>query len=212
MKRIVIVSGGDVADIRFYRRLIGPDDFIICADKGANNAARIGVWPDVLIGDFDSIEPSLFEEFKNAGVKIVSHPAEKDETDTQLALDYAIPLKPKEIILTGALGKRPDHSLANIFLLLRADEAGIKCSIADSRGEIYLVGKSLTIKGCPGDLVTLLPLGKAEGVNLSGFKYPLRNGVLDYRNPSLGVSNELAEDEGHISVDKGVVLVFKIGG
>jgi thiamine pyrophosphokinase len=191
--------------------LIRPDDFIICADKGANNAARLGIWPDVLIGDFDSIEPPFLEQFKSAGVKIISYPAEKDETDTQLALDYAMSLKPKEIILTGALGKRPDHSLANIFLLLRADDAGMKCSIVESRGKIYLTSKSMVIRGRPGDLVSILSLGKAEGVDLTGFKYPSKDGVLDYRNPALGVSNELVGDKGNISVSSGVVLVFQIG-
>lgn len=77
MKRIVIVTGGSLPDIHFYRRLIKRDDFIICADGGANNADRMGVWPNALVGDFDSIDLSLLRRFKQASVKIISYPRKK---------------------------------------------------------------------------------------------------------------------------------------
>lgn len=210
MKRVVIISGGDMSDNRFYRELVRETDFIICADGGGNNASKIDVWPDVLIGDLDSIDPQLFAHFKAGGIKIFSHPAEKDKTDTQLALDYALSLHPEEIVLTGTLGDRPDHSLANIFLLLRAVDADTPCAIIESRAEIRVVQKFLVLKGRPGDTVTVLPLGKAEGVSLAGVKYPLKGAVLDSQNLTLGVSNELKEARAVIKVAKGSLLVFKM--
>lgn len=99
--------------------------------------------------------------------------------------------------------------MANVFLPLRAEDAGIKCAIIESVGKIRRVQKALTVEEEPGDTVTILFLGRAEEVTLFGFEYPLQGGVLKTRNPALGVSNELIGRTGKIGVKKGSCLFLK---
>src|SRR3990167_2962187 len=115
--RAVIFSNGKIGDINFYKKFINKNDKIICADGGLRFAKKLGIKPDILIGDFDSLKKSDFSGLNKNKTKVLRFPKEKDKTDTQLALEYALSSGAGEIIMLGSLGGRVDHMLANIHIL-----------------------------------------------------------------------------------------------
>ncbi|NMA95662.1 MAG: thiamine diphosphokinase, partial [Clostridiales bacterium] len=110
--KIAIFSNGRVKDYAYIKSLIGDVDYIICADGGVRHCSEMGLVPNFIIGDMDSAPAELIAGYKKAGIDIEIVPTEKDDTDTQLAVDKAIEMWPEEIILVGALGDRWDHSYA----------------------------------------------------------------------------------------------------
>lgn len=183
-------------------------DLIIAADGGANHCARIGITPDILLGDLDSINPKILETYKNEGVLIHRHPTRKNATDLELALDLAMQQGALTVWLVGALGGRWDMSLANI-MLAAGDKykdseiflLGQKCSM-----QILHPGKEKTIRNRPDLKVSLLPLkGDVHGVTLSGFEYPLTDHTIPFGS-TLGVSNILKDTKATVRHTDGVLL------
>ena len=209
--RSIIFANGEYGDINSYAGLFREDDLIICADGGANYAFELGVMPSMIIGDMDSILPEVKEYFLNSGVEINQYPRRKDFTDTQIALNIAEKAGADEIIQLGTLGKRPDHTLTNIYSGIEFARRNIQISHFSPDCTIYLVTKELEISGHAGDTVSILTLTeKSSGVTLTGFEYPLDNVVLDISQPHT-VSNVLTEDKGRIRVAEGVLTVFCVG-
>lgn len=191
---------------------IQKEDYVICADHGLEAAHKTGLIPDLLVGDFDSVDKEVFSIYEaREDVEIVRFRPEKDDTDTELALHMAMERKPEEILVFGAFGTRLDHTLANIGLLRQTLEKGIRTILWDTHNKIYMVDRECHIRKNEafGDFITLLPFGgNAEGVTLKGFKYLLHDAVM-YSGSSLGVSNELTEEEGVIQVKHGRLLVME---
>ncbi|MCL4499271.1 MAG: thiamine diphosphokinase [Chloroflexi bacterium] len=205
--RAVIFANGHYENLEVYRSLVRDGDLLVCADGGANTAVRLGLRPSAVVGDLDSADPGVIERLQADGVKIERHPAEKDATDLELALDYAVRSGADGIIVCGALGGRIDQELANIGLLLSARMAGVSCRIMESACEIFVMRRYGSIKGNPGDTVSLLPVGQAaEGTTLSGFKYPLVDRELSL-GTTLGISNVLAREEARVEMRSGTLLV-----
>ncbi|XEC92563.1 thiamine diphosphokinase [Paenibacillus tarimensis] len=206
--RIVIFSGGRLGDWALHT--IQPGDMLIGADSGALFLIRHGYRPDLAIGDFDSVSEEQFKLIKASSLATEAYdPIDKDYTDTELALIKAISLQPDEVVITGGLGSRMDHSLANIHLLVRAIEWDIPCSITDEFNEIRLVKEQLTIRKSRFESVSLLPLTpEVKGIRLSGFRYPLHDATLTM-GQSLGISNVLESERGTISVREGRLLVIQ---
>lgn len=199
--RALIFSGGE-----FTRLPDGIDvnnyDLIIAADSGYLSACDCGVLPDVFIGDFDSV---LKEEVK--AKKIISLNPVKDKTDTQEAIDFAVSQGAKEISILGALGKRIDHTIANIHLLKYALDLGARAQIVDTDTYITLAGNVLSLDKKDGYCLSLLPLTDCFGVSVSGVYYPLHNANMPIGNP-YGISNEFTKDSAVISVKSGELLVI----
>lgn len=202
MKKGIIFAGGDFSaetDIELTENTV-----VICADSGYDNALLCGIVPDVIIGDMDSVENSLPE-----GVKQIKLKCEKDDTDTQACIDYLAAEGCGEIVLLGALGGRVDHEMANIMLCIYALEKGIKLIIKNEETEIFAVKDKAVIKGNTGDWLSLIPLlGNAEGVSLSGLKYTLENAKME-AGKTVGISNEFADREATVTVEKGLLLAIK---
>lgn len=211
MACVVIFTGGSV-DIDFLRQQDFSNAYLICADHGLEIADRLGLMPDLLIGDFDSVDPKLLLRYeKRDEVELKQFQPEKDDTDTELAIKAAIERKPEKILIFGASGTRLDHTLANIGLLKQAMEQGIQAFLWDSYNRICMVQDLYCIRReeAFGQFISLLPFGgDAENVTLSGFKYPLKNGTI-LSGSSLGISNELIEEEGRIQIKKGRLLVIE---
>jgi thiamine pyrophosphokinase len=210
-QNIVIVSGGRLGDREFFcGRLKQTGDFLlICCDGGARHLAAAGITPNVLVGDMDSIESSRLADYVRKGVKIIQHPADKDFTDTALALDYALNLKPERIQIWGALGGRIDHALANLFLLIRAKEAGVSACLLDEYSESFVPAEDAVFENAEGCLVSLLALSsRVEGVTLEGFAYPMEEGTLEL-SESRGVSNIIVSKRARIHVRSGHLLVVR---
>ena len=188
-KKIIIISGGRFGDPIFFKKKIaeiGASLIIVC-DGGVRHVQQSGIKPDVIIGDMDSIEPAQLTSYSAQGVQIIKYPANKDFTDTELALDYVLNLKPRAIYIWGALGGRLDHTLANVFLLRKRTKAGIKTYLIDEYCEAFIVDKEAAFIDAKGVTVSLFAFSpKVEGLSLSGFVYPLKDAVLTI-GESLGV-------------------------
>ena len=212
MSQIVnIVSGGHIGDRDFFRNKISGMEncLIVCCDGGVRHLQQTGIKPDVILGDMDSIDPNQLESYSRQNVKIIKYPASKDFTDTELALDYALNLKPEAIYIWGALGGRLDHTLANVFLLEKTKALPIKVCLIDEYCEVFLLSGDVTINESAGQTVSLIALSpQVEGITLRGFLYPLDSAILRM-GESRAVSNIINGDEAKISVRSGSLLVIR---
>ena len=114
MARTIIFANGELPNIEKARALVQTDDYIICADGGTRHALALGLKPNLIVGDLDSVTDV---ELKIASAKIVQYPRNKNETDLELALNHALVKKTSSILIIGALGGRLDQTLGNISLL-----------------------------------------------------------------------------------------------
>jgi len=211
MRRVVILSGGTIENQEFLGEKLAESDtsVIICADGAVRHLHSLGIIPSVIIGDMDSVDERDLEEYRTKGSTILTYSREKDETDTELALHYALNLKPEEIWIVGALGGRIDHTLANISLLVTAANRGVFTKIIDEACEIFVTMGQITVDGTRGQTVSLLPVSsRVTGITLDGFEYPLLDGVMEIGKPC-GISNTLMRDRGTISIATGCLLVIK---
>ena len=185
---------------------------VIAGDRGLEALYQLKIIPNHVVGDFDSVSPEILEFYKKQP-KIIFHTynAEKDNTDTDIALKLAIQMKSSEITILGALGKRMDHAIANIHILKDALGANIPCQILDEHNRIYLVNTEKTLEKDKvyGKYISLIPLtSTVEGLTLKGFKYPLNRYNLPI-GTSLGISNEIIEDIAYIEMEKGILIVIE---
>lgn len=212
MKRVVfVICGGPIGDPAFLQtererhRPVG----LICADGGARYIHVLGLTPDLIVGDMDSLNGELQRDFVMKGSRIMRYPEAKDETDSELALQMAFMMTPDEIRIYGALGARIDHTLANLTLLASAADRGIETRLLDEWCEIILVRQTAVIEGEIGQTVSLLAFGAdVTGVTLEGFEYPLRNATITLARP-IGVSNRLTAAQGIITVESGDLLIIR---
>ncbi len=207
----IVLAGGDPVEPHLSR-LLAPDAVVIAADSGVHQAELLGLHVDYVVGDFDSADPAAIERARVAGAVIERHPAEKDATDLELALDVAREHGARLITVVGGAGGRLDHLLANFTLLASARFADLEI---DARpGDAYVVvlqgGRpARTLVGRPGSLVTLLPVGgDACGITTDGLQYPLRGATLR-PGTSRGVSNVLIASEASVVLDVGTLLVIQ---
>lgn len=203
MNRCVLIAAGPMRGAPALKGLLLPDDYILCADGGADNARLLGVTPALVMGDFDSARRLP------AGVPVRRFAPEKDDTDTMLALKYALGQGFRSFLLLGAWGGRADHAHANLCALLFLAEHGAAGVIADGEDEIRVVKNgTLTLRRRPGYYVSVFPFdGPADGVSESGLLYGLQNARLRTAEP-IGVSNEFKDETAAVTVKDGALLVF----
>lgn len=204
----IIFAGGTLRPGKAVTDAIQSADVIIAADKGAATARRYGCTPGIVVGDFDSLDPEETRALKQRGVRLMQVAIEKDETDTELAIQTAIDEGASTITLLGGFGgERIDHAIANIFLL-----AGFTTQIyiIDGPTTSWLLrgpGRS-TITGQAGDLLSLFPLaGDARGISTEHLYYPLHNDTLTFGKPR-GISNMLMQPQAEITLAQGLLLVM----
>lgn len=212
--RVVIAGSGSAIPASRLRRLVDAGDYLIAADGGADALYRAGFTPDVVIGDMDSISPSLWQRLgsSGAGPRIIRHPKRKDATDSELALHFALKLSPRarEILMLGVFGDRLDHSLGLVMAVAGLPQTSRRrITLSDGRQFARVFAGGLTIFGTPGDFVSLVPLTPlVEGVSLEGFSFPLTGEDLCWGN-TLGISNQLVQPRGQISMTgRGVLLAI----
>ena len=207
MKALIIGSGNVSNDA--IRHFLKPDDIIICCDGGSRYLFEEGIIPHYVIGDLDSSIPEIIKFFENKNVTFKKFETKKDETDMELCIDFAISLKASEIVILGATGSRLDHTLTNINLLIKADDANVKATIIDKNNQINVTSSSIKIDGRKGDLLSLIPLTTTvEGINTIGLEYNLTDATM-YIGKSLGVSNVMENETAIVSIKKGYLLVMK---
>jgi len=205
----VVICNGEILDYSFYKKYYDDADLVICADGGAAHAKRLGIRPDVLLGDFDSISEADYEYFQESGVRIIRYRAQKDMTDTELALEYALENGCSSVTIIGGLGSRADHSLSNVLLLKKLLDRGVKGTIVNERNEITLIRDRIALQREENVKVSLLQLSETvEGVTTKGLMYPLDNARMEL-GTTWGVSNEFTADTAEVSIRNGLLLVIK---
>ncbi len=183
-------------------------DLIIAADGGTHNCLEAGFQPSVIIGDLDSLTAGEVSDFRKGGVQIISYPAQKDETDLELAVSYALNQSVQEAVILGALGDRWDMTLANILLLAQPHFHSIALRLLDGSQELTLhyPGAAWQVSGERGDTVSLIPFqGDATGITTLGLEYPLNHETLHFGSPR-GVSNVLLQQPAEVSFEQGLLI------
>jgi len=209
--KAVVIAHGDV-DPRDRAHLQGAD-LIVAADGGTLALERWDIVPHAIVGDLDSLGLVRAREYEARGVTIVPFSPEKDESDLELAIDYATEAKADELVLLGILGgARFDHELANTLLIAADEYRGRRMRAV--RGDVTLRalhgGYQLELEGAAGDLVTLLAVrGDAEGVRTERLRYPLAGETLSF-GVARGLSNLVVSAGASVACDRGVLLVIEI--
>ena len=186
-----------------------PQNVRIVVDGALEVTHRLGIKPDFIVGDFDTVNHDLLEHYEKS--IILRHPPEKDQTDTELAIETALGAGCRSLVFFGATGSRLDHSLGNIFLLESLMKQGIEAEIVNENNRLYLRNQSFTLsrKEAGGDYLSLLPLTETvENVTLTGFKYPVEK-LTFYRERTLGISNEITEEEARVEFLRGTFIVVE---
>lgn len=205
--RVLILTNGEYGNYNFCH-LEEPFDYIICADRGMMHANRLGIRPDLIVGDFDSAEYADLNYFEAQHVRVERYSTHKDETDTEIAIDKAISLGASEVFIYGGLGTRFDHTLANVHLLYKLLKVGIQGVLVNPYNKVYLVKDYLKIKGSIGQLVSLLPfMGDVKGVTTTYLEYALNEGTLEM-GTALGISNVMQQEEAEVVVREGILIVI----
>jgi len=201
-----IVANGDLGEVKKIRTLLPAFDFVVCCDGGLRHLEKLDLKPDVIVGDFDSVDPSLLDDYYTQGISIKTYPAEKDKTDTELAAQTVIEAGADKVIILGGIGSRWDHSYANVMILVKLAKQGIDAEIMHSHNRIVVSNKELYLSGIPGQFVSLLPLGENVFINeTKGLKYKIKNRELPLDAP-YGISNVLLETKAEITIASGWLM------
>jgi len=214
VKKAIIVANGKMKNLARIKQNISVagfscPDLIIGADGGTKNALLLGLVPQTVTGDMDSIDPEIKAMLKNKKAKFVQEPPSKDYTDTHLAVREAIRQGAEKIIILGATGERTDHSLANILLLADPFLAGRDIKIISSAEEIFTVCGPATIQGGKGKQISLFSLTPYTFFKeTTGLKYKLEDEKLLF-SPVRGISNEFSSSQAGLDISEGILLVIK---
>jgi len=207
-RRALIFAGGDelspatVADLP-------TDALVVAADSGVERAQTVGRAIHIAVGDFDSCAPAALAQAEADGARVERHPAAKDATDLELALDTARAEGAGHITVVGGYGGRLDHLLANAVLLAAPAFAGLRIDARMGTALVTVVRTESSLPGDVGELLSLLPVGgPAVGVRTEGLRYPLHVEDLP-PGTTRGVSNEFLATVAVVTLDAGVLLAVQ---
>jgi thiamine pyrophosphokinase len=209
----LVFAGGDPVDAAIAARL--PDaGLTVAADSGVEHALALGRDIDLVVGDFDSADPAAVDAAVAGGAEVRRYPAEKDQSDLELAMRAARDGGATHVTVVGGSGGRLDHLLANALLLASPsfDDIDIEALLDDTH--ITVIHRDARLSGAPGDVCSLLAAGgPARGVRTTGLRYPLDHEDL-LPGSTRGLSNELAEPVATISLEQGTLLAVQpdLGG
>ncbi len=202
------MANGIAPDETTVRRWLDSATRLICADGGARAALSLGLQPDVVVGDLDSLDDAQQAQLAALGCRLAVYPVAKDWTDLELALKLAMEEGATEVVILGALGGRLDQELANIMLLLLPELDNVSVRIVDERQEIFVARSEATLAGQPGDIVSLIPWGgDVRGIITEGLMYPLRDEPL-LAGPARGISNMMIGQVARVTLRSGALLVI----
>lgn len=208
--KAVIFAGAAIEDYGFCGKYMEGADVIICCDAGMRHAKALGIEPDYIVGDFDSVNAEVLAYYREKKIPMRQFPTRKNETDMELGIFLAEELGATEMVLFGGIGDRFDHTLANAHYLLALLKRGIRARLVDGKNCVEVIDRELTIEGNVGDLVSTLPLSmEVTGITLTGFSYPLTDATLTLDGDYIAVSNVLAEKTAHIAIKSGYLYVIQ---
>jgi thiamine pyrophosphokinase len=199
-KTLIILSESEPCQLE------GSFDLVLASDGGYRTAKKMNLNIDVLLGDFDSITYEELKEAKDRGIKTESFPIEKDKTDGEIAVDYAISEGSSEIIILGSFKEELDHALGNLFLLFKIDKARIKSKLLTQYYEIEIINSKKEYLGKEGHELTLIPISEVvEGLNIKGSKYNLRNVKVEM-GQTLTLRNQIIDKKANVYFKKGKII------
>jgi thiamine pyrophosphokinase len=190
-----------------------PGALSVAADGGARHALALGLTPDVVIGDMDSLTEQELGRCADMGAILKRYPQEKDETDLELALTYVAEQGATWLRIIGGIGDRLDQTLANVLLLTLPILRGIDVRLVAGHQSAWLLAAGEhRIAGAIGDTLSLIPLGgDGRGISTDGLVYPLANETLVF-GPARGISNVFAAEAARVGVTGGIVLAVHTRG
>jgi thiamine pyrophosphokinase len=203
-KRACVFCNGRLSNPVKVEQIARACDLLIAADGGAKYFVDLGLTPNVIIGDMDSVDSDRWKN--NRGIEHIRYPIEKDKTDAEVAVEYALEHGCEQVILVAATGGRLDHTLGNVALL--AGHPG-RVALFDGTSTLIAVDKSekCILHGQVGTRVSLIPYGHSSSkVRTKGLKFALRDECLS--SATHGLSNELSQTETCLCVSNGVLLVY----
>ncbi len=208
MKKCLIAANGLLtkAELERFTKLNKPRKVIdiIACDGASDFLLKEKITPDVVIGDMDSASAATIRSITPPGIPVVKQAAQ-DKNDLEKALDYALSEKYTEINVIGFTGKRFDHALNNLSILLRySKKTALK--MYDDKFRYYFVRDKFEITCGIGTIISLVPLSKASGIKTSGLKYPINNESLKFGKRE-GALNESVSETVSVKIKKGVLLV-----
>jgi thiamine pyrophosphokinase len=202
-KRIIIFANGDLPNPEKARALIRADDLIIAADGGTRHALALGFPPNVIIGDMDSFNVKRL----TLNAEIIQFPADKNETDLELAIQHALTLNPEQVVILAALGGRLDQTLGNIALISNVKRLTFNVVLDDGIEEVFFCHDKSEIHGAVGDIVSLIPWqGEVTGIVTENLKWALQNETL-FPNKTRGISNEMINETATVQIKSGLLLI-----
>ena len=204
-KRCVIVGGADICNYDVIREKLRDEDYVIFCDSGLKHLKQLRVTPGLIVGDFDSHENPCM------AVETIVLPCEKDDTDTVFAVKEAIKRGFEDFLLIGVVGARLDHTIGNLSILLYLDALGKKGRILDDYSEMEIVSQTPVAIADNYSFFSLLNIsGCAQGITITGAKYPLNGGEISCEY-QYGISNEVLPGQtAQVSVAHGRVLLMKV--
>jgi thiamine pyrophosphokinase len=200
----LIIANGVPPARPLARRLAAGADLIICADGGANHAVRLGIRPDVIVGDLDSVTAASRRRLRSVPALRI---AEQESTDLEKAIRHALLHRCAGITVVGAFGGRVDHTAGNLGCFRKF---GARCALrfVDDDGTLAAVRTREVLRTRRGELISLIPLGRCTGVTTRNFKYGLRNATLEL-GVREGTSNRATASTASVSVRKGTLLFYR---
>ncbi len=204
-KKCMIIGAAPVVSKKVFEEFDPSEHFVICADAGYDTAARYGIRPDLIIGDFDSSRAKLPKD-----IRALKLPVQKDETDTMAAVMVGFKLGYTSFVLVGCLGgERFDHSIANINVLLYIANKGGSGVICDEDTKLFVLhGGRLVLTELKGATVSVFPFdGTSCNLTYEGLEYPLHQQNLTAGSPLMGVSNSIVSNRAEIKVNIGCALI-----
>ncbi len=210
MKTLIITGGKHNIDFTKEYLKKYSFDLIIAVDSGLEIVDKLNIKPDIIVGDFDSVDKNILRKYEKEEIKIITLNPIKDLTDTNEAINIAIEKKSNDIVILGGIGSRIDHTISNIHILKEALDKNIRCIIINENNNIELINKKIILKKNENfKYVSLIPLTSVvTGVSLKGFKYELNNSTMEI-GKSIGVSNEQIKDLATIEIKDGILILIQ---
>lgn len=208
--RAVVLINGMIDNYAGVARWLRADDYLVAADGGAHHALALGRRLNAIVGDLDSLDSALVAQFVATGSEIVRYPVVKDQTDLELAIEFALQQGVEELLLIGALGGRLDQTLANLLILAqRAWPVQLTLIEHNQLAQLLRPGQTLYLQARPGDIVSALPLSDSvTGITYTGMRYPLANATL-HLGSTRGISNEVATTPATVTIATGRLLIIQ---
>lgn len=201
-QRIVIIGNGEDWKKEKVIDFCQKADFIIAADNGLSLLNRLSLAPDLIIGDLDSVSPSLLQHYQD--IPIEKHPSIKALTDSELSIQKAISMNPKEIILLAMTGDYFDHSYAAIINLFRNYHKKIQMKIVTSNSVIFPIPQKTTLLHLKGRRFSLFPLSPIKQFSMVGAQYQFSKKNLNITDYS--ISNVIIDERLEINFEKGMLF------